>query len=502
MNPAPAPSAIPDYELVRELGRGSFGSVWLGRSRTGVHHALKIVPKSCGGALETELDGLRAFEVQARRHENLIEVRHVGETPDALYCVMELADGYGTAPTFSADDYEPRTLQADIDRKGALTLAEVAPVVRAVLGGLAHLHAQGLLHRDVKPANVVFVDGRAKLADVGLVASRSRREDRAGSPGYMPPETVIDASGDLYSLGITLFCAVTGASACRFPELPETIAPERLAAYRRIAPVLDRACAPDTEDRFHDAGEFRRAFDAAVGGSVAGTIRSRRGVLAAVGFIALAFVGLAAWHARRDDGVRAQSVLSGRLEIRYSDPADPGVVLAVSEASPNVPLRTTGRVRVHAELSEPAYPVIAYLDEHGQARVLFPRAADDAREPCACAATDTFPLQDPAGTLTFVLLASREPVADLAELARRVAQAGDPPRCPPNALFHVGEDGIAREVVARREPTRSAAPDLGRGIAAGPLSLPIHGSLDRLRAEFGARFELVRALAVPQVPLD
>lgn len=57
VKPAPAPSAIPDYELVRELGRGSFGSVWLGRSRTGVHHALKIVPKSCGGALETELDG-------------------------------------------------------------------------------------------------------------------------------------------------------------------------------------------------------------------------------------------------------------------------------------------------------------------------------------------------------------------------------------------------------------------------------------------------------------
>lgn len=119
---------------------------------------------------------LRAFEVQARRPREPDRGRHVGR-PDALYCVMELADGYGTAPTFSADDYEPRTLQADIDRKGALTLAGSAPVVRAVLGGLAHLHAQGLLHRDVKPANVVFVEGRAKATDVGLVASRSRRGD-------------------------------------------------------------------------------------------------------------------------------------------------------------------------------------------------------------------------------------------------------------------------------------------------------------------------------------
>jgi len=496
------PPAIPDYELLRELGRGTFGSVWLGRSRTGVHHAVKVVPKSGNGAMAREFEGIRAFEVQTRRHPSLVEVRHVGETGDALYCVMELADGYGQAQTFSADDYEPRTLQSDLERKGALTLAEVVPVVRAVLDGLGHLHGRGLLHRDVKPGNIVFVDGGAKLADIGLVASRARREDHAGTPAFMPPETVVDPSGDLYSLGITLYCAVTGAPAARFPELPGTTAPERLAAYRTIAPVLDRACAPHREDRFGDVREFQHALDLALG-EVSGP--SRRRALAATAIVVVAALAFGAWRALRvEEAVRAQGepTLSGRLEIRYRDPEPSTVVYAVSETSPVVPLRTLGAVSVHAELGEPAYGLLAYLDERGDAVVLYPSTPDEAREPRTSWATGTFPLEDPGGTLTFVLLASREPVPDYAEVARLVAEVGDPPRCPPNLLLHVGPDGLTRSVTARQEPSRSATPDLGRRIDAGPLPIPIHGSLDRLRAEFGGRFDLVRALAVPQLGSD
>ena len=68
-------------------------------------------------------------------------------------------------------------------------------------------------------------------------------------------------------------------------------------------------------------------------------------------------------------------------------------------------------------------------------------------------------------------------------------------------LLHVGEDGISRTVAARRDLDRSAAPELGRMIDSEPLSHPVNGSLDRLRAEYGARFDVVRALSVPQVSL-
>jgi len=498
VNTAPIPPRIPDYELVRELGRGAFGSVWLGRSRTGVHHAIKIVSRSREPLFEKELEGIRAYEVLARKHPNLVEVRHVGETAECMYCVLELADGYGTAPTFSVGDYEPRTLQTDLDRRGALPLAEAADVTRAVLDGLAHMHASGLLHRDVKPANILFVDGRAKLGDVGLVAVTSRREGSAGTPAYMPPESVQDASGDLYSLGITLFCAVTGGQAGLFPELPETIAPERAAAFRKVAPVIDRACAPHREDRFHDAREFRHALDAALG-VVPGRVRARRRlIVSGVAAILLAAAGSLAWREIRA-ARPTQAEITGRIEIRYQDPGDPTVTRIVDERSPFVPLRTEGTVSIHAELSEPGYPVLAYFDEGGASQLLYPLGAQ--QDLVTSAASGRFPLEDPAVTMTFVLLASREPVADPAALVRDLAQVEDPPRCPPNVLLHVGEDGVSRAIEARRDLDRSAAPELGRMIDSEPLPHPVSGSLDRLRADYGARFDVVRAISVPQVSL-
>jgi len=500
MNASPVPPVIPDYELVRELGRGSFGSVWLGRSRTGVHHAIKIVPKSRERLLEKELEGIRAYELLARKHPNLVEVRHVGETAECLYCVLELADGYGTAPTYSAADYEPHTLQSDLDRRGALPLTEAADVARAVLDGLAHMHASGLLHRDVKPANILFVDGRAKLGDVGLVAVTSRREDRAGSPAFMPPESVQDSSGDLYSLGITLFCAVTGGQAVRFPELPQAIAPERLASFQKLAPVIDRACAPHRDDRFHDAREFRHALDAVLG-VVPGRVRARRRLfVAGATAILIASVCTFAWREIRASQ-RAPIAITGRLEIRYQDPHDSTVTRVVDERSPYVPLRTEGKVSIHAELSEPGYPVLAYFDESGASQLLYPFTGTE-QKPVTSAASGRFPLEDPAVTMTFVLLASRDPVEDPEALVRDLAQVEDPPRCPPNVLLHVGEDGISRTVAARRDLDRSAAPELGRMIDSAPLPHPVSGSLDRLRAQYGARFDVVRALSVPQVSLE
>ena len=155
---ASAPPTIPDFTLSRRLGRGGFGEVWLGESLTGVHRAVKTIDRNAHP--EIEFEGIRVYERRVTDHAHLIDVRHVGETDTHFYYVMELAEGYSEAPTFSSADYEPRTLESELARRGHLPEDEAIAVAADVARGLAHLHSLGLLHRDVKPANIVYVGGR------------------------------------------------------------------------------------------------------------------------------------------------------------------------------------------------------------------------------------------------------------------------------------------------------------------------------------------------------
>src|SRR5204862_5785414 len=91
-----------------------------------------------------------------------------------------------------------------------------------VCSGLAQLHRQGLVHRDVKPGNIIFVHGRAKLADIGLVSAHGEGRTFVGTEGYIPPEGPGAPAADLYALGVVLYEASTGLSPERFPDVPSS----------------------------------------------------------------------------------------------------------------------------------------------------------------------------------------------------------------------------------------------------------------------------------------
>jgi len=157
---------IPDYEVVAFIGKGGFGDVWLARQLlTDVFYAVKTIPRIEIG--EVEIEGVRQYKQRASGHPNLLRLEHVGQTDECYYYIMELADDARGSGVRTPTGYEAATLAEHIKRHGALAAQDAVEIVAQLLGGLEHLHDAGLLHRDVKPANVFCKDGRWKLGDMG-----------------------------------------------------------------------------------------------------------------------------------------------------------------------------------------------------------------------------------------------------------------------------------------------------------------------------------------------
>src|SRR5947207_2038739 len=194
-----ATPVVPDYEMLRCIGRGAYGEVWLGRNTLGSFRAVKVIYRD---AFDSERPYLREFAGIAQyepisSHESQVRVYHVGKNEAAgyFYYVMELADdaspaarstqsgrpqpsdNYSVAQTprlLAHESYVPATLALQLsERGGRLPVEECLPIAIALVSALQHLHEHRLVHRHVKPSNIVFVNGRPKLADIGLVSSTS-----------------------------------------------------------------------------------------------------------------------------------------------------------------------------------------------------------------------------------------------------------------------------------------------------------------------------------------
>ncbi|MBI3966294.1 MAG: protein kinase, partial [Chloroflexi bacterium] len=279
-----ADSYVGRFRLIREIGRGGMAVVYLAEDpRLGRNVAIKLI---AGQGLADPYFRL-AFEREARaigslNHPHILPVYDIGEHEGRLYLVMLYVEG-------------GRTLK-DALRDGPLPPAEVARLLRHVAHALGHAHAAGLVHRDVKPHNVlVDPSGHAYLADFGLAkavsaatAALTQTGERgsSGTPIYMSPEQIgssatIDYRADIYSLGVMAFELLTGTPPYR-GEIPAILyqhcfAPIPAATERNptlpseLDAVLRRALAKSPAERFATAWELAEAVGRAVGGEVTGT---------------------------------------------------------------------------------------------------------------------------------------------------------------------------------------------------------------------------------------
>lgn len=300
----PGEKIVTDHELVRRIGRGSYGTVWLARNALGTYRAVKIVSRAQfedEQPYEREFRGIEKFEPVSRSHEGLVDILQIGRNDQlgCFYYVMELADDvepernggvvelWRDAKTklngppaaqgpksFGAispntrpldhfiSSYFPRTLRSELQRRGRLTVDECLSIGLILTSALEHLHKSGLVHRDIKPSNIIFVNGVPKLADIGLVADTSEAKSFVGTMGFIPPEGPGAPSADLYSLGKVFYEMSTGRDRQDFPQLPADLRefpnPEAMVEFNEI---LLKACETEPSRRYQSAGEMGADLD-------------------------------------------------------------------------------------------------------------------------------------------------------------------------------------------------------------------------------------------------
>lgn len=196
------------YRVVHELSRGAMGVVYRGEDLgLGRPVAIKVLRSD----LASDRDLVDRFRAEAAilaslHHKNLVQVYALGEHAGDVYFVMELVEGQPLS----------EVLRATLERREWFPVEAVAQIALEIGDALDAMHALGLIHRDVKPANILLdrERDRAVLVDVGVAVKAGNQSDAAGTPGFAAPESFLEQEGgpqtDVYGLASTMYCALTG----------------------------------------------------------------------------------------------------------------------------------------------------------------------------------------------------------------------------------------------------------------------------------------------------
>lgn len=275
----------PGYvEISGSFGEGSFGNVRVVRNATGQLQALKEVVRAKflerhgnADAYEREFEGVKNYKPISAQHPGLLHIDYVNRNDeDGFYFyVMELGDAMDSGWEKNQRPYKPRDLhnyyQNMADRR--LPVRETVRIGIGLLEALDFLHRLGLAHGDIKPANIIFVNDRPKLADVGLVRDVNAGSTFSGTPGFMPlpPEPNGTRAADIYAMGKVLYVISTGEKPETFSSLSTTLVHD--PEFMLLNEIFCRACHPVALERYTDAGEMLRALRAVQDELAGGTTR-------------------------------------------------------------------------------------------------------------------------------------------------------------------------------------------------------------------------------------
>jgi eukaryotic-like serine/threonine-protein kinase len=260
------------YEILRELGRGSMGTVYLGRdpkiNREVAIKTLKYADVAPGDLDQVKTRFFREAEAAGKlSHTNIVSVYDVGEERDMAYIAMELLNG--------------RDLAGFCMPEHLLPVDQVLSIIADVAAALDYAHNQGVIHRDIKPANIMLLeDGRVKVTDFGIAlvvdSSKTRTGIVLGTPNYMSPEQVAgqkpDGRSDLFSLGIVFYELLAGArpfTGDTISAIIHAITHTPHTPFGEIKPdipaccqaIVDRLLAKELNQRYDSAARLSKAIE-------------------------------------------------------------------------------------------------------------------------------------------------------------------------------------------------------------------------------------------------
>jgi serine/threonine protein kinase len=294
------------YRIEREIGRGGMATVYLAHDeRHDRSVAIKVLRPEIAAALGAERF-LREIAITARLdHPHILTLIDSGAADGFLFYVVPYVRG--------------ESLRSRLAREKQLPVAEAVRITQQVAGALDYAHRQGVVHRDVKPENILLHEGEAMVADFGIALALEAAGDRLtatgisiGTPEYMSPEQAegsraLDARSDVYALGAVLYEMLAGEPPHTGPTAQAVIAkllsqaPTRLQVVRGdvppgVAGAVATALAKVPADRFASAGALAAALSAAPSMEVPSRRRLVR-VLAAVAVLVVLGWGWRLWHA-------------------------------------------------------------------------------------------------------------------------------------------------------------------------------------------------------------
>ena len=265
----PAPTdllgrTVGPYDLERLLGQGGFAWVFAGRELDGTEVAVKVLMPRYAGDRQFESRFRNEAETAAKlQHPNIIRIRFVARSGSYVYFAMDLC----------AD-----SLAARLEREGPLPEADIVRIAGDVARALRFAHVQGVIHRDLKPDNIlIHSDGRAILSDFGIARAVSSYVASTGvnmtigTPQYLSPEQAqgrpLDERVDFYALGVTLFKAATGEvpftstdwfelARMHVEAAPPSLRKKRPVLSKRFERVVMKCLAKHADDRYRDATQL------------------------------------------------------------------------------------------------------------------------------------------------------------------------------------------------------------------------------------------------------